>query len=179
MDKNGQTSLPFIPLSTKVLTHPHSSSSIFAQTQWVAVVAQTVAMATMTSNFLPKSWPKKIWPPIPRCATVSTLSHDAALYSKQTQWVAMVAQAVAMATMMSSFVQKPCPSKFSPYFLLCQRFNTVTWIRIKLSTHPVSWYDGTNRRYGKNDVMLCPKTWSEYFCPLFSFMQPFQPCHMT
>ena len=80
------------------------------------MVAQAVAMATMTSCFVQKPWPSDFDPPIPLCATVSTLSHDSASNSPQTQRVAMVAQAVAMATMTSCFVQKPWPSDFDPLF---------------------------------------------------------------
>ena len=69
--------------------------------------------------FCPKTMAKRFWPPIPHRATVSTLSHDSASNSPHTQWVAMVAQAVAMATMTSCFVQKPWPSDFD--FLLLFR----------------------------------------------------------
>ena len=155
---------PPIPLNSTILTHPHDSASNSPQTQRVAMVAQAVAMATMTSQnhgqailtpysplchrfntvtwlsiefptnpvgchggtsrrygnndvmFCPKTMAKRFWPPIPLCATVSTLSHDSASNSLQTQWVAMVAQAVAMATWTSCFVQKPWPSDFDPLF---------------------------------------------------------------
>ena len=63
-----------------------------------------------------KTMAKRFWPPIPLCATVSTLSHDSASNSPHTQWVAMVAQAVTMATTTSCFVQKPWPSNFDPLF---------------------------------------------------------------
>ena len=140
---------PLIPLCATVSTLSHDSALNSPQTQWVAMVAQAVAMATVTSQnqgqaifppysplchrfntvtwlsiefptnpvgchggtsrrygnndvmFCPKTMAKRFWPPIPLCATVSTLSHDSASNSPQTQWVAMVAQAVATATMTS------------------------------------------------------------------------------
>ena len=107
---------PPIPLCATVSTLSHDSASNSPQTQWVAMVAQAVAMATVTSCFVQKTMAKRFWPPIPLCATVSTLSHDSASNSPQTQWVAMVAQAVAMATWTSCFVQKPWPNDFDPLF---------------------------------------------------------------
>ena len=155
---------PPIPLCATVSTLSHDSASNSPQTQWIAMVAQAVAMATMTSQnhgqailtpysplchrfntvtwlsikfptnpagchggtsrrygnmdvmFCPKTMAKRFWPPIPLCATISTLSHDSASNSPQTQRVAMVAQAVAMATWTSCFVQKPWPSDFDPLF---------------------------------------------------------------
>ena len=66
--------------------------------------------------FCPESVSKQFWSPIPRCATVSNLSHDSASNFRQTQWVFMVAQTVIMATMTPNFVQKPWPSNFDPLF---------------------------------------------------------------
>ena len=79
------------------------------------MVAQDVAMATITSYFVQKPWPSDFDLLFP-CATVSTLSHDSSSNSPQTQWVAMVAQAVAMTTMTSYIVQKPWPSDFDLLF---------------------------------------------------------------
>ena len=281
---------PPIPLNSTILTPPHDSASNSPQTQWVAMVAQAVAMATMTSQnhgqailtpysplchrfntvtwlsikfptnpvgslwqqwrhktmpsmtpysplwhkpslwqhgrhvlsknhgqailtpysplchrfntitwlsiefptdpvgchggtsrrygnmdvmFCPKTMAKRFWPPIPLCATVSTLSHDSASNSPQTQRVAMVAQAVAMATMTS---QNHGQAILTPYSPLCHRFNTVTWLSIEFPTDPVGSHGGTSRRYGNMDVI---KPWPSDFDPLFPFVPPFQHCHMT
>ena len=47
--KNEQTVLTPYSLCDKVLTPPNGSASNSPQTQWVAKVAQAVAIATMTS----------------------------------------------------------------------------------------------------------------------------------
>ena len=64
----------------------------------------------------------------------------------------------------------------TPYSPLCHRFNTVTWLSIEFSTHPVGCHGGTSRRYGNNDVI---KPWPSDFDPLFPFVPPFQHCHIT
>ena len=257
---------PPIPLKSTILTPPHDSASNSPQTQWVAMVAQAVAMATMTSQnhgqailtpysplchrfntvtwlsiefptnpvgchggtsrrygnndvklcpktmakrfwppiplcatvstlshdysiqfptnpvgshggtsrrygnndvmFCPKTMAKRFWPPIPLCATVSTLSYDSASNSPQTQWVAMVAQAVAMATMTSCFVQKPWPSDFDPLFSFVPTVSTLSHDSASNSPQ-TQWVAmvGQARRYGNNDVMFCPKTMAKRFWP--------------
>ena len=66
--------LPFISLSTIALTPPHDSSSNFPRTQWVAMVAQAVAMATMTSYFVQKPWPSNFDPYSPLCHNFNTIT---------------------------------------------------------------------------------------------------------
>ena len=116
---------------------------------------------------------KQFWPPIPLKSTILTPPHDSASNSPQTQWVAMVAQAVAMATMTS---QNHGQAILTPYSSLCYRFNTVTWLSIEFPTNPVGCHGGTSRRYGNSDVI---KAWPSDFSPLFPFVPPFQHCHMT
>ena len=74
--------------------------------------------------FCPKTMPKQILPVILLCATVSTLSSDSVLNAPQTHWIDMVAQAVAMASMSSLFVQKPWPSIFDTLFSFVPLFHT-------------------------------------------------------
>ena len=137
---------PLFPLCATVLTFFHDSASISPQTQWVAMVSQSVvwqqwryilpknqARAILTSYspcftisalsqdpasnssrrygsndiiFFLKNISKQFWLTILCCATISTLSHDAVLSFPKNQWVAMVAQAVALPKMTLYFVQK-------------------------------------------------------------------------
>ena len=66
--------------------------------------------------FCPKTITKRFLPTISACDIVLTLSHDTASNSPQIQRVAMVAQAIAIATMTLILVQKRWPSNFDPLF---------------------------------------------------------------
>ena len=198
---------PPIPLCATVSTLSHDSASNSPQTQWVAMVAQAVAMATMTcqnhgqaifppysplchrfntvtwlsiefptnpvgshggtsrrygNNDVIKPWPSDSCPPIPLCATVSTLSHDSTSNSPQTQWVAMVAQAVATATMTSCFVQKPWPSDFSPLFPFVPPFQHchMTQHRIPHKSSGLPWWHKPSLRQQWRH-----KSMAKQFCP--------------
>ena len=103
---NGQAILTPLPPGVTVSTPLHDSASNSPHTHSVAMVAQAVVMARMTSYFVRKTVSKLFWLLSLRCATVSTLSHDSASKSPQGQWISMVSQAVVMPTMTLYFVQK-------------------------------------------------------------------------
>ena len=66
LSKNhGETFLTSYPRSVTVLTQSRGAPSKFQQTQWVVMVAQAVAMATMTSNFDQKPWQSNFYPLFP------------------------------------------------------------------------------------------------------------------
>ena len=54
------------------------------------------------------------------------------------------------------------------YSSLCHRFNSVTFLSIKVSTHPVGCHGGASRPYGNNDVLFFPKSVSRQFWPSIS-----------
>ena len=99
----------------------------------------------------------RFWLSILFCASVPTLSHDSAENSPQTQRVAMVAEAVAMATLTINFVQKRCPSKFGPLLPRVSPFQRRHMTQHRtLHTHS-GLSLGASCRYGNNYFISCPK----------------------
>ena len=168
---------PPVPRCATVSTLSYDSTSNFPKTQWVAVVAEVVIIATMTSYFV-RNHGQAILTPFTLCVTVSTLSHDSSSNFPHTQWVLMLAQAVVwqqwptkqrgMAAMAKQ--QKSWPSNFDP---LSHCLNSVTWLSIEFSTNPIRCLDGTSRHYGNNDVIFCPKAISKQLWPLIIFCHRF------
>ena len=130
-------------------------------------------------HIFPQTISKQFWPSIPFCATVSTLSHNWASNSPQTQWVVVKAQAVAMARKRSYFVLKPWPSNFDPLFPVVPPFQHchITQHQILHKPSRLSWW--YRPLLGKLGRHILSKTHSQAILIPLPFKPPFQHCHMT
>ena len=123
-----------------VSTLSHDSALNCRQTQWVVKVAQTVATATITSNFVRKPFPSNFDPlflfePSFQHCHMSQLWIFHKLSGLQ-WWHKSSLRKHFCHVLSKNHVQ----ANLTFFSFLGHRFNTVTWLSIELANNPVGCY---------------------------------------